>query len=84
MCLAVPGRIIDLTDESSLTRSGRVSFGGVTKNVNLSTVPEATVGDYVIVHAGLAISIVSSDEAAKTINYFSQLESSLADAKGGL
>ena len=83
MCLAIPGRIVDITDESPLTRSGRVSFGGVTKNVNLSTVPEGMAGDYVLVHAGLAISIVSPDEAAKTIDYLSQLESSLADAKGG-
>lgn len=83
MCLAIPGRIVNITDDSALTRSGRVSFGGVTMNVNLSTVPEAMVGDYVIVHAGLALSIVSSDEAAKTIDYLSQLESSLADAKDG-
>lgn len=83
MCLAIPGRIIDITDESTLYRSGRVSFGGVSRNVNLSTVPEAGVGDYVLVHAGLAISTVSSDEAAKTIAYLSQLESPLANGKSG-
>jgi len=83
MCLAIPGRIVDITDKSPLTRSGRVSFGGVTKSVNLSTVPDAVVGDYVLVHAGLAISTVNPDEAAKTIDYLSKLESSLADGKGG-
>jgi len=83
MCLAIPGRIVDITDESSLSRSGRVSFGGVTRSVNLSTVPDAMVGDYVLVHAGLAISMVSPDEATKTIDYLSKLKLSLADGKGG-
>lgn len=83
MCLAIPGKIIDITDESPLTRSGRVSFGGITRNVNLATVPEAMVGDYVLVHAGLAISTVNPDEAAKTIDFFSRLESSSTDGKGG-
>ena len=83
MCLAIPGKIVDITDESPLYRSGQVSFGGVTRSVNLSTVPEAVVGNFVLVHAGLAISRVNPDEAEKTIDYLSRLESSLADGKGG-
>ena len=83
MCMAIPGRIVDITDDSPLSRSGRVSFGGITRSVNLSTVPDAMVGDYILVHAGLALSIVSPDEAAKTIAYLSKLESSMADGRDG-
>ncbi len=74
MCLAIPGRIVDITDDAPLTRSGRVSFGGIVRNVNLSAAPEATVGDYVLIHAGFAISVVDPDEAARTLEYLSQLE----------
>lgn len=80
MCLAVPGRIIDIADESPLTRTGRVNFGGVTRHVNLSMVPEAAIGDYVLVHAGLAIGVVNPHEAAKTIAYLFHLE--LSSTKG--
>ncbi|MFH1374908.1 MAG: HypC/HybG/HupF family hydrogenase formation chaperone [bacterium] len=74
MCLAVPGKILELTDNAPLTRTGRVSFGGIIRNVNLATVSAAEVGDYVIVHAGFAISVIDSDEAAKTIEYLSRIE----------
>ncbi len=74
MCLAIPGRIVDITDDAPLTRSGRVSFGGIVRNVNLSAAPEATVGDYVLIHAGFAISVVDPDEAARTLEYLDQLE----------
>ncbi len=69
MCLAVPGRILDLADEDgdALTRSGRVSFGGVVKRVNLAFVPEAVVGDYVIVHVGFAISRLDRAEAERAL-----------------
>ncbi len=75
MCLAVPGKIvsIDLDDEKSLLKMGRVSFGGVIKKVSLAYVPEAEVDDYVIVHAGFALNILDRDEAEKTLDYISQL-----------
>ena len=57
MCLAVPDKLISVTGEN-LNRSGRVSFGEVIKEVNLAYVPEAEVGDYVIVHVGFALSKV--------------------------
>lgn len=65
MCLAVPGKILDTEDRSG-SRIGRVQFGGVTRQVYLDFVPEAGVGDYVIVHVGFAISQVNAEEAERT------------------
>jgi hydrogenase expression/formation protein HypC len=71
MCLAVPGRIerIDAGDEP-LFRRGQVSFGGITRQVSLACVPEAIVGDYVLVHAGIAISCIDETAARETLAYF--------------
>lgn len=69
MCLAVPGRIEAITAESPL-RMGRVSFDGVVKEVCLATVPEAGVGDHVIVHAGFAISIVDEAAAQQVLGWY--------------
>jgi len=52
MCLAIPGKITRITNNDPIMRLGKVSFGGIIKDVNLAYVPEAAVGDYVIVHAG--------------------------------
>lgn len=65
MCLAIPGKILD-TEEIAGIRVGRVQFGGVTRNAYLDYVPEAVVGDYVMVHVGFALSKVDQDEAART------------------
>jgi hydrogenase expression/formation protein HypC len=75
MCLAVPGRILDI-DESDdpLSRAGRVTFGGVVKDVNLACVPEAKVGDYVVVHVGMALSVVDEAEAQQVFEYLRQIE----------
>lgn len=62
MCLAIPGRVEQILEDDPLGRIARVSFGGACKTVNLSFVPEAGVGDHVIVHVGIAISKL--DEAA--------------------
>jgi hydrogenase expression/formation protein HypC len=75
MCLAVPGQITSLHEGDPLQRSGQVSFAGVLKEVNLSLLPEAKVGDYVIVHAGLAISLVDEAEAAETLRLFEEIGS---------
>ena len=56
MCLAIPGKIIEITNQEGIFRTGRVSFGGIIKVVNLAYVPDARVGEYVIVHVGFAIS----------------------------
>jgi hydrogenase expression/formation protein HypC len=70
MCLAIPGKILSI-DESpeKVFRVGEVSFGGITKKVNLNLVPEATTGDYVLVHVGVAISIVDEEEARQTYRF---------------
>lgn len=69
MCLAVPGRILAIEGDDPILRSGTVDFSGITKRVNLSYVPEAVVGDFVLVHVGFAISTVDEDEAAKVFSY---------------
>jgi hydrogenase expression/formation protein HypC len=66
MCLAVPGRISS-TVETGVSRVGRVQFGGVTREALLDLVPEANVGDYVLVHVGIAISRIDEDEAQRTL-----------------
>lgn len=67
MCLGIPGRIIE-TREGELMRMGKVDFGGVTREVCLAYVPEAGVDDFVIVHAGFAISQVDETEAQETLD----------------
>lgn len=74
MCLSIPGKLIEITDQLDETfRAGKVSFDGVIKGVNLSLVPEASVGDYVLVHVGVAISTVDEEEAKKTFELLKQL-----------
>ena len=74
MCLAVPGTILSITGEDPLLKTGKVSFAGVVKEVSLAYVPEAEVGQYVIVHVGFAISIVDESEAQKTLDYLEQMQ----------
>jgi len=73
MCLAVPGRILNIEGDDPLLRSGRVDFAGVVKRVNLAYVPEAAVGDYVLVHVGFAISTVDEAEAKQVFEYLRQM-----------
>jgi hydrogenase expression/formation protein HypC len=72
MCLAVPGKIVSVTGED-VARQARVEFGGVLKEVNLAYVPEARVGDYVLVHVGFAISVVDEQEAGRVFGYLQQM-----------
>ncbi|WP_119419747.1 HypC/HybG/HupF family hydrogenase formation chaperone [Desertibaculum subflavum] len=65
MCLAVPARILSVVGDDPLTRSGRVDFGGIVKEVNLAYVPEAVIGDYVLVHVGFAITRIDEAEATR-------------------
>ncbi len=67
MCLAVPGEILSLSGDDPLTRSASVAFAGVVKLISLTLLPDAVVGDYVLVHAGFAIAILDPDEAARTL-----------------
>lgn len=74
MCLAIPGKIEEITNQLDDTfRQGRVVFGEVKKEINLSMVPEANVGDYVMVHVGVAISVVDEEEANKTFELLRQM-----------
>jgi hydrogenase expression/formation protein HypC len=74
MCLAVPGQILEVSNEDTLLRAGKVSFGGVVKEINLAYVPEAKVGDYVVVHVGFAISKVDEAEARQVFKYLEQIQ----------
>lgn len=74
MCLAIPGKILSITNQLDETfRFGKVSFGGITKEVNLCMVPEAKIDDYVLVHVGVAISIVDEEEAHKVFSYLKEM-----------
>ena len=74
MCLAIPGQIKAITHQADDTfRLAKVSFGGIAKEVNLSMVPEAKVGDYVLVHVGVAISVVDQQEAQETFAYLKKI-----------
>ena len=74
MCLAVPGKILDIEGEDPLTRTGRVSFGGVVKQINFAFTPEAKTGDYVMVHVGFALSTVDEDEAMQVFDYLKKMD----------
>lgn len=69
MCLAVPGKIEEIREDDGL-KTGRVNFGGVVKKICLDYVPEAKVGDYVIVHVGFALSIIDAETAEQTLADF--------------
>jgi hydrogenase expression/formation protein HypC len=74
MCLAVPGKVLEIEPNSLGMTMGKVSFGGIAKEVCLAYVPEAQVGDYVIVHAGFAISRLDEAEAMEVFDLLSQME----------
>jgi hydrogenase expression/formation protein HypC len=83
MCLAVPGRVVSVTGEAEL-RSARIDFDGVRREASLVFVPEAEVGDYVLVHVGFAISVIDEEVARETLAALRTLEFPDApDASGG-
>jgi hydrogenase expression/formation protein HypC len=75
MCLAIPGKIESITgfDADAINRKGKVNFGGILKEVSLAYVPQAKVGDYVIVHVGFALSVVDQEEAMKVFGYLKEM-----------
>ncbi len=81
MCLAIPGKIVSTSGDDPLTRFARVSFGGVIKEVSLAYVPDAGVDDYVIVHAGFALSQIDEVEAVRVFEELQRL--ALADEEAG-
>ncbi len=74
MCLAIPGKVESIRGDDPLSRTGRVNFGGILKEVSLAYVPEVKVGDYVIVHVGFALSRLDEDEAHKVFDYLKEME----------
>ena len=75
MCLAVPGRIVEISDPGDIAfRVGKVDFGGIRKEINLAYTPEAEVGKYVLVHVGFAISRVDEEEAHRTYEALKELD----------
>jgi len=73
MCLAVPGRVLSLTEGDFMNRKGEVQFGGIVKEVNLAFTPEAKVGDYVMVHVGFAISVLAEKEAKEILETLEEI-----------
>ena len=82
MCLAIPGKILSIRGEDPLERTGKIDFGGIFKDASLAYVPEAVVGDYVIVHVGFALSRVDEAEAQKIFEYLREMED-LSELKEG-
>ena len=74
MCLAIPGKILEIRDHDPVTRMGAVDFGGVLKEINLSFVPEARTGDYVLVHAGFALNAIDEAEAMRVFDYLREMD----------
>lgn len=73
MCLGVPGKIVSIAPDPTGLTMGKISFGGILKEVCLAYVPEAQVGDYVVVHVGFAISRIDESEAAQVFEYLREM-----------
>jgi hydrogenase expression/formation protein HypC len=82
MCLAIPGKVVEIQHNSE-PLMGKVSFGGIVKQVCLDWVPEVTVGEYVIVHVGFAISKVNQEEAIETIKMILSMEGGAEELNRG-
>ncbi|MCX8197913.1 MAG: HypC/HybG/HupF family hydrogenase formation chaperone [Candidatus Micrarchaeota archaeon] len=74
MCLAIPGKLLSIAEGNSKNRTGKVSFGGIIKEVSLLCCPEAKVGDYVLVHVGFAISTIDEEEARKVFAHLKRMD----------
>jgi hydrogenase expression/formation protein HypC len=86
VCLAIPGKVIEIQDAGPL-RSARVQFGGIVRQVSLNFVPEAGLGDYVLVHVGFAISRIDAEEAERTykvLEEMGELENELPPAESSV
>lgn len=73
MCLGVPGKIVEIQQDPTGMNMGKVSFGGIVKEVCLAYTPEVEPGDYVVVHVGFAISTIDEDEAHKVFAYLQEM-----------
>jgi len=73
MCLAIPGKIVELEEEGCM-RMGRIDYGGITRQACLEYIPDPQIGEYVMVHVGFAISKVDAEEAARTYQYLAEMD----------
>ncbi len=73
MCLAIPGKVLTIAGDDPLTRTARVDFGGIVKEINLAFTPEACVGDYVLVHVGFAITLIDEAEADRVFAHLAEI-----------
>ena len=80
MCLAIPGKVLEI-DDTVQPKMGKVSFGGIQKRACLEWIPEAKIGDYVIVHVGFAISKMDEKEAVKTLELIEQIEGAFEELR---
>jgi hydrogenase expression/formation protein HypC len=74
MCLAIPGKLIEIVQHTSGIRMGRADFGGVVKQICLEYTPEAQLDDYVLVHVGFALSTIDEEEATRTFNLLDEMK----------
>jgi len=74
MCLGIPGEILSIEEDAQGLRQARVRFGSVIREVTMNLVPEAQVGEYVIVHAGFAISVIDAEEAQTVFRLLQEME----------
>jgi hydrogenase expression/formation protein HypC len=81
MCLAIPGKIVDMYEEHGL-RMGKLDFGGTVRKCCLEYIPEAVIGEYALVHVGFAISIIDAEEAARTYQLLEEMGELMAQFDG--
>jgi len=74
MCLAVPGKVLSIVGDDPFARVGKVAFAGIVKEASLALLPDVGVGDYVLVHAGFAITRLDEAEAKRTMAYLEELD----------
>ena len=84
MCLAIPGKLLSIEGEEPMQLTGKVDFSGVIKEVSLACVPDARVGQYLLVHVGLALSVIDEEEAQQVFEYLKEIDgiNELEDGKG--
>ena len=76
MCLAVPGQVLEVVGDDPFSRVAKVAFAGIVKEASLALLPQAGVGDYVLVHAGFAITLLNESEAKRTLEYLDAIDAS--------
>jgi hydrogenase expression/formation protein HypC len=81
MCLAVPGQVLEIVGDDPLTRIAKVAFAGIVKEASLALLPETKVGNYVLVHAGFAITLLNEAEAQRTLEYLEEIDASKLEAR---